>query len=578
MKVWRGVLQQTGRVDRQLEHNLATSIVRPIVTEHIYDLNQRFAHDEAIWLPHAKSPVYSSREIHRAFEDGLVDPKRVVKIPWQEIKRAMESGKLDESALSKFRTEVLSGAEDKPGRKYILADREKATEFFGQLGEANKAVEGIAKVGRFQSRATLGFSPSWVLFQFPAEGFQMAVGGGYRTLVPLALRNAKAFKALDRDQQISIEAVAGAGRGAVIVPKQGFTLSTFDKFFGAMDNSPWGRAMTRTASGEWLGMIDRLKGGEFRKRLALAHIDRELNGMFHNMPELWGLSRGMTKTLRGMSREDQLKWLSSPEGRSALEQVGNYVDDMMGNWTAFTRNERLPAAFSFFYPFMRMSLRFMLHTFPRAHPLRAGALYYLGQLNTNEVRRLIGGSDPAFLSELLQGVEFTDQGERTIDVSRMNPASNALINAGITGFGPQSLQILQPLIGAVAGAALGADTSKGRPVVPEGAAVTDFGDVLQMTGGHLQSGLTAIQRGTLIAGELMKLWYPVRAINAGKRVEPGNLPLPFGKQSPYSPLYQKLLPSTSAALKGQFLPVRVGPAEAARPLSAPSTPEPALLL
>ena len=62
---------------------------------------------------------------------------------------------------------------------------------------------------------------------------------------------------------------------------------------------------------------------------------------------------------------------------------------MQGNWTAFSRFERSFGPAAIFYSFLRYSLRWAAR-FAYQHPVKAQIAYLLGQMNSNELEKLLG--------------------------------------------------------------------------------------------------------------------------------------------------------------------------------------------
>jgi len=170
--------------------------------------------------------------------------------------------------------------------------------------------------------------------------------------------------------------------------------------------------------------------------------------------------------LKGLPLSKQLDyWAEHPK---VVERYGQYLDDMLGNWTALTQNERVASQLVIFYPFLRMSLRWTFKAFPQHHPLRAAAGYWLGQQNANELKKLLHG-DPAFFTQWGMVPLHLGPGETSLmDLSRIAPGSNALIealggsNAPEGPWGAKALRIAQPAASTLLAGGLGINPLTGK--------------------------------------------------------------------------------------------------------------------
>jgi hypothetical protein len=164
-----------------------------------------------------------------------------------------------------------------------------------------------------------------------------------------------------------------------------------------------------------------------------------------------------------------------------------------------------------FYGFMRFSLRFAFYTMPVRHPVMTAMLAQLGRMQTEEVRRLLGGDE---LPWALGRFYFTKGGKlKSIDVSRANPFLNQVtqmqFDKGARGALLSALRVLPPMYVTLANIAFGKSSFDDKPYA---------------TGGRTrqkteQEGITSGQAGRIFLGEMLRLSAIYRA--AEKSAEGG---------------------------------------------------------
>lgn len=109
----------------------------------------------------------------------------------------------------------------------------------------------------------------------------------------------------------------------------------------------------------------------------------------------------------------------------ALERMAESVRDFLGDYQTYTARERRTLGRSvMFYGFLRFSLRFTFYTMPVKHPLMTAIIGQLGKLQTEEVRRLLGGNEmPWSMGKFY----YSSGGElKSINVARANPFLNTV--------------------------------------------------------------------------------------------------------------------------------------------------------
>jgi hypothetical protein len=461
-------------------------------------------------------------------------------------------------------------------------------------------------------------SPAWAAWQVPAEFTQATIAGGRRMVylpndpVPKQISRAgRSFeerdpsKHLSKIDQSTWESEMGSGAGPGTIPYGQSTNTVgldvrggntkfkehdpgpFDydraaKLMDLMGRTYTGRALKSVAKLEPLGLFDQWKGTVIRSRLGRAHLDRELNGMLNNMPSVLNLTEATTKHLRSMRKADgspdlksQMEYiLHDPKGRAAVTTIAEYVDDMLGNWKAFTAKEKIPSSMLFFYPFLRMSVKWTLYSLPKHHPMRAAILYQLGGANASAVRELYGG-DVQFLNMLFESplhghgkpidrLGNIDEGVvKGVNVARMSPTGslpfefiNNPSNPGIL------LNALPPAYSNFIGAVIGVDPLTGRRLLPEGGWQDSSGRVLQPSSQgtglnrskEVREGLTPVQRASYYLNRMMGLAAPFRLYQSANPVNPTDFP--WGQRMKVSQLSKALGVSDDIrTIKSAGLPV-----------------------
>jgi hypothetical protein len=608
-KRWEGSAFAKGDINRSFPHIVNRSIVRPLFIEAQYEFARSFLATNAlrpeeefptlgiraVGKEAGEMPIYLGDDLHAAMnksKDFRAYMRRNVAIPLSDFNKALKDPDSMSLAFNQYVESVDAAANAlkkgqikfSPGNRYVIVPAVKGREFIGQLQSGGGFLEGFRTFTRAQSKLVLGLSPAWAALQIPAEIAQASIAGGYRFVTPLR----DDWKNVSPEDQALWYAYSGSGPGPGTVPSQlasrenssllkERTAAEFDpnRFAVAMsilERTPLGRALRHTTHVEWLGMLDAWKGKKIRGRLMRVQLDREINGMLGNAPEVFGLTQKLTQELRdaakgpGGSKKQQLELLlRDPRYMGALEELASYVDDMLGNWVAFTRREKIPASVVFFYPFIRMSLKWLFYSLPKHHPARAALLYQLGGANASALKDMLTSSDgqtqdPQFLNLLMQaplhGLSLDENGMplegnvKFMNVARISPTTSAPYEFLTNPDRPLVLlNMLPPLISNPVGAILGVDSLTGRVIVPENATVTRTGDIVQPSsrgkGANASSvtvsGLTWQQKAGFATTRIAGLPFPVRALLSGKEVSPGDWPWTAHKKQ-MKGLIAKLLP------------------------------------
>lgn len=459
-KFRRGSAEAFGLVREDLPTTLRESIARPVSRRESYKAMRGFLEENEFRA--ADKSEWTSDEARALFEEGVISRDNYVLIPRQLYKRAFSPEEW--AAHLKLALDADPKGELKAGRQFKIVRRPAAKEFFDQMGA--ELVSGkLAAFNRATSFLILGTSPAWAAMQVVAEYSQASIAQP-RLLNPAFVRKSiRAYHALAPEKRQALDSWVGVTSRALEAPGElKLDLATGDmqaaaSAYGIMNRTPLGRLIKSIPQG--LRDLDQWKGGRIRVLTTAARIDQELNGRTARfLSGIRGLHDEMgraLKDLQGKPLADQMAYVA--EHPKLARRYQDYLDDVMGNWSALTKNERVASQLMIFYPFMRMSLRWTFYAFPKRHPVKAAMLYYLGQQNANELKRLLG-HDPSFYSGWANVPLHLGPGEtELIPLSRIAPGSNALIEAlgedSDRSLGTTALRVAQPAIVAAITAATG---------------------------------------------------------------------------------------------------------------------------
>lgn len=356
------------------------------------------------------------------------------------------------------------GREDRanePGKKYIAVDREAMMELVGQIeGVQGGLARQTARLNRGASNVILGLNPSFIGAQQIAEGGPAVTAA--LTANPAALaRMAKAAPNRSRGsnrQRAQREAMYGISggtfqfrpqsRGSVIDRVDQLTeprLTKPSKALGLLKDAFKGRAVNQAV----------LRTGASWRRLAgLGEIDRRTLRTAGSLGGLVTRFNSLERKFKGKSLAEVEDYMAAnPKLRN---EVRAYMDDVMGNFSTLTRLEARFAPAIAFYPYLRYSLKWGFFSFPRRHPMRASILYFLGQVNAEELEKLVengtvadwidnaypvvskygepyvlpgGGRFAPAGSNIFQSLPFIGEGNPDRAIGAINPGVAAIINA-----------------------------------------------------------------------------------------------------------------------------------------------------
>jgi hypothetical protein len=458
-KFRKGTAEAHGMVSEGLAHDVRESFRRPTIRRESYRAMREVIDANEFRLP--GKDEWTSKEISELFDPhgGVLKRNQWVAIPRQLYNRAY--GKFDpEGAMTDWQ-KALDGKTS--GSHFKLVRRPAAEEFFSQLSD-HLVSEKLVTANRWTNFLILATSPAWAAAQVAAEYTQGAVAQP-KLLNPKWVKKARAaYEAMPPHKRQAFDSWVGVTtRELNRKEEQGFgTVEDAADAYSALHATPLGRILTSIHD------FDQWKGGRIRTLVTIAKADKELNG------HLNGFVRGLgkldeemgrqLKAMRGKPLREQLSYIA--DHPKLADRYQRYLDDVMGNWTALTKNERVASQLMIFYPFLRMSLRWTFYAFPKHHPIRAAALAYLSQQNATEIKRLLGGDPSYFTGWLKVPVSLGNGKHDYVPLSRIVPGANAITEAlggGIEGpKGTVALRTVQPTIGAVITLASGVNPLTGK--------------------------------------------------------------------------------------------------------------------
>lgn len=557
--VRRGRLEESDLVDRSLQAFIRGTVQMPRRRQGGADFARQFVRQEKI--PYtvggkAKEIVPDSETWARITspkskdnpDGGQFDPDTYARFPTREWKTAVEDPFTTEADLYALLDDAEAGriAGHEPS---VIVPRESIREFRALVNPEHGPVTTFFNaLGRTSSRLILGTNPSWVIAQTVAEGIPLLLAKP-SLLNPAKtgsiLKDIAEYRRQNPEQAAIIEGAAGASpeitAGSLRSPLDLEKRSQFSPqpalFASAakeLTRGKWGRAMRSTAKLEPLGLFDIKRQNAYRSVLLAAQADKQFRGWTNGVRGMFRSSSRLSERFKGKSREELWTWLSTTkEGKRELQKLASYVDDVQGNWTAFTRYERAFAPFVIFYPFLRYSLRWTLWTFPKTHPVAATIAYTLGSVNANELEKVLGAK-PASPLSYSWPVVADAEGKRSVlpGGSRIAPGQSVVQQAIAGGKPSQLVGGLNPILGA-------ALTGLGGP--------GPFGDKPEKAGWAAVDQLLSLPAPLRLADVKSE---KVAAMFGLTRPQPESvIAIAFEKLDPNKKLRQGLLPSVPQSAK-----------------------------
>lgn len=476
-----GTAEEFGTVQEGLRPMIRESIARPVARRESYKAAKSVI--EANRFEPGGKKEWSAHEADALFAgtDPVLSSDQWMKVPRQFYKRIYDvlEGRGKGKGISAQDFELVGNLESlrkgaaPKGSHYMIVRKAGMDELVSQLANTLVAPK-IAKVNRATSYLILGTSPAWAAMQVIAEYGQAAVAQP-KLLDPRFVRKAiAAYKNMDPTARQEFDSWVGVTTRTIekaedmkLDLKAG-DMEAASHAYTTLEQTPYGRFLRAIPTA--ISHVDQWKGGRIRALATLAKIDKDLNARTNTFIHgIGGVNREMgvaLKAMKGKSLKEQADWVAQhPKWANHYQ---SYLDDVMGNWAALTKNERVAAQAMIFYPFVRMSLRWTFYAFPKRHPIKAAMLYWLGQQNAQEVHKLLGGDPSYFTQWAMVPIDFGEGKKKGgfLDLSRIAPGSNALVEAlGGSSEGPKGIaaaKLAQPVLAALGTAVYGVSPLSGK--------------------------------------------------------------------------------------------------------------------
>jgi hypothetical protein len=361
--------------------------------------------------------------------------------------------------------------------KVVILPREIADEILADTKPSGAIGRGFDILKGKSSRLLLGTSPAWLQFQIASNALMAGIGG----VGPVSMAKSLAWwHGLKDEEKAAIEPYIGTGafHGDAHSPMIGAASnSDIVNAYRAFKSLPFFHAPRKALGGgsisthanplDMLFRADHVQNNFFRRAILYNRIHRDTyRRMGKDVGTMQALQTRMMRIFQ-LPPEKQLKAVVA--NREAIERHAKAVTDFLGDFSTYTSRERKVFQRSvMFGGFLRFSLRLLFKTMPFEHPLTTAAIARLGQLQSEEVRKLLGGDA---LPWQLGKFYWNDDGTmKSVNVGRLNPFLNQFTNAR----GPQDvLGVLPPVVQAALNQAFTATSFTGKPFNVRGEKGTD---------------------------------------------------------------------------------------------------------
>jgi len=448
IKTRSGDAVRLGSPEEGLHSYLQHSITVPVHRKHIYgsigqDLD-RLQYKEGDKVKFTMPEVearFKGSDSHLNYQNFDIVPDQLVKRidDWRErgAKRDQQDYVSAEQLVSELANLVhspdveWSKGKATQGRTYRIVPKEWMKEVFESFRPADSRAQQVGRaLNKTSNYLILNTSPAWAITQFGAEYAQAAIANP-KLLNPLYARKlAKAYKAMDPVVRREFDTWVGATkRDLDWASREPLSMKGADDAYKVLDRTPYGRFFRGIPT--TLRTVDQWKGSRIRTLSALAKMDKDFNGHLNQFllgsGKMYRLQKEYSSKLRGKSPAEIAEFVT--RNPALQERYRTYLDDMMGNWTALSKREQTLSQLVIFYPFLRMSLKWTFNTFPKNHPIRAAASYWVAQQNANELHHLLKG-DPSFFGYWGNVPLYTSEHPTMeLPLARLGLSGNALVEA-----------------------------------------------------------------------------------------------------------------------------------------------------
>jgi len=457
----------------------------------------------------ADATTPSASTLSRAKSQGIKEAPdfgRVGKLPeggdtavsMREVLRAMNADEL-ENLLVK-------------GHKYAVVREPAAREIMAQAGSVSNGIVRFATAAnRGTSTAILGYNPSWFGAQQIAEGGPALIAAGINPARWGRMRRAsKAIKGMDNETRAAVEANYGQAGGIFQIPraaKGGKPSKLADIGEPAVTpKAKMYRALKMMATGRAINEAVLKTGGWYRRMAYLAKLDKDFPKLTKGLGNALLIQEKAAKATGNSSLASLAAYISkNPRLRA---QYQRYMTDVMGEWVALSSRERNFAPFVAFYPYVRYSLKWGVWSFPKQHPFKATALWYLAALNAQELERLVDNGKVAdWLSYAFPVVWEDGEAKVLPGGTRFTPMMSSLVEGIGDGNIVTALGTLNPAVKTALFSTLGLDSFSAEKVATEGWSNTHTDGPLKVIPPAL------LERFLLAASALLAMGAPVRAVD-----------------------------------------------------------------
>lgn len=405
-------------------------------------------------------------QFSQAIKDGQISKRDHIWVPESEYKQPFSAkGAALEPAQKQLADEIAADAHH-PGAKGVVVRKEDWEEYQAQTNPTRYIGEQFVNAVSKGAGRVLLFSPAWVASQAIAELLPDVMAHPRLLADPTYLakihREVKGAAAIDKEAAMGYAAAMGeapvrSASARELTPGYQPTHSMFFNAARAIEHTPVGRALFSTARLRPLVVFDQWRQGKYRQLLGAAELDKQLNGFFGGLQGMLRNQHKLSDELKGQPlRKAIVEIERNPRYRSLLDENRRYVEDIAGNWTAFTRYERRFAPFAVFYGFLRYAFRWPF-AFAKRHPLTAELNYFLAQQNAEQVEKLLHGKPTDFYQFANPVVQGNDGKSQWLPGgSRIAPGLSAISQGALGGDLAQSaVGSLNPLYAAAVAAVTG---------------------------------------------------------------------------------------------------------------------------
>ena len=433
-------------------------------------------HDSvAFWNPER---FMISREIYEREGAPLDESSGGLEVGDQALDAAVQAATADRLQLS------TRGEDFKQTTGWSVVPRHLHDEVHADTRPSGKIGRGFDIFKGFQSRLLLGTSPAWLAFQVVSNGLLSGMGGANPLDFAAAMRW---WKKLSDEEKAAIEPYIGVGHFHDSIEQTKMGAASNAKVLNAYRafkaSAFWHRKRRVPGTGRAVAVrdfnpldvlfrVDERQNNYFRRVVFYSKAKREAYArMGENASSMQRLhDRLVPAILGGRSPEKQMREFA--RSQQELERLAEHVNDFLGDYLTYTASERRTIGrAAMFYGYLRFSLRFTFYTMPTQHPALTAIAAQLGQLQTQELRALLGGTE---LPWMMGRFIYASDGElKSIDLSRANPFMNQvtqirLPQGNLFSVTREVLKMAPPVVVALADQAYGTSSFKGRQFRVEG--------------------------------------------------------------------------------------------------------------